>query len=101
MRESDLDLAASAGEINGIEAVDMSGGEASTTVLTTSDILDLSDTDDLTVLGDADDGLDAGAGWTDGGSNAAGLQVFAQDVGGTLATLLVEPDVQANPDLVA
>ncbi len=30
-----------------------------------------------------------------------GFQVFTQDVGGTLATLLVDPDVQTNPDLVA
>jgi hypothetical protein len=57
-------------------------------------------TDDLTVLGDANDSLDAGPGWTpDDHSN--GLQVFTQDVGGTLATLLVEPDVQTNADLVA
>jgi hypothetical protein len=81
--------------------VDMSPGEdSSTTTLAASDVLDLSDTDDLTVLGDPDDALDAGAGWTDGGI-ADGLQVFTQDVGGTLATLVVDPDVQTNADLVA
>ena len=99
--EGDLDLSALGGSITGIEVVDMSSGqEPSTTTLAASDVLDLSDTDDLTVLGDANDSLDAGAGWTDGGV-ADGLQVFTQDVGGTLATLLVDPDVQTNPDLVA
>jgi hypothetical protein len=29
------------------------------------------------------------------------LQVFTQDLGGTLATLLVDPDVQVDPDVVA
>jgi hypothetical protein len=29
------------------------------------------------------------------------LQAFTQDLGGTLATLLVDPDVQVNPDAVA
>lgn len=101
VRDSDLDLAAFGGTIDGIEVVDMSNGEASTTVLDVSDVLDLSDTDVLTVLGDADDSLDAGAGWTGGDVNAEQLEVFTQDFSGTLATLLVEPDVQTNPDLVA
>ena len=99
--EGDLDLSGLGGTLTGIEVLDMGGGEASTTVLTASDLLDLSDTDELTILGDADDSLDAGAGWSEGGTSPAGLQVFTQDVGGMLATLLVEPDVQANPDLVA
>ena len=79
----------------------MRGGEASTTVLSASDVLDVSDTDALTVLGDAGDSLSAGPGWTDGGTDVAGLQTFTQDVGGTMATLLVQPDVQTNPDVVA
>jgi hypothetical protein len=76
------------------------GQEPSTTTLAASDVLDLSGTDELTILGDANDRLDAGAGWTDGGI-ADGLQVYTQDVGGTLATLLVGPDVQTNADLIA
>jgi hypothetical protein len=89
------------GALAGIELVDMSGGAASTTVLAASDVLDLSDTGELTVLGDSNDSLDAGSGWTDGGADPAGLQAFTQDVGGTLATLLVEPDLQTNPDVLA
>ena len=87
--QGDLDLSASGGAISGIEMVDMHGGEASTTVLTATDVLDVSDADALSVLGDADDSLAAGPGWNDGGTDAAGLQVFTQDVGGTMATLLV------------
>jgi hypothetical protein len=97
----DFDLANFAGNITGIEIVDMSGGEASTTMLTASDVLDVSDTDELAVLGDSEDSLNAGVGWTDSGTNAAGSQVFTQDVGGAVATLLVEPGVQTNPDGVA
>jgi hypothetical protein len=98
----DFDLTAFGGDISGVEVVNMRGGEEpSTTLLAASDVLDLSDFDDLTVLGDADDRLDAGAGWTGGGIDADGFQVFTQDVGGTLATLLVDPDVQTNADLVA
>ena len=52
-----LDLSAAGGAITGIELVDMRGGEASTTVLSASDVLDVSDTDALTVLGDAGDSL--------------------------------------------
>ncbi len=91
--QGDLDLSAAGGAITGIELVDMRGGEASTTVLSASDVLDVSDTDALTVLGDAGDSLSAGPGWTDGGTDVAGLQTFTQDVGGTMATLLVQPDV--------
>jgi hypothetical protein len=36
-----------------------------------------------------DDSLEAGAGWAHGGINADGLRIFTQDVGGTVATLLV------------
>ena len=43
----------------------------------------------------------AGPGWTESSADAGDLQVFTQDVGGALATLLVDPEVQTNTDLVA
>ena len=70
VQAGEFDLADFAGDITGIEIVDMSGAEASTTMLTASDVLDVSDTDELAVLGDSDDSLGAGVGWTAGGTNA-------------------------------
>jgi Ca2+-binding RTX toxin-like protein len=99
--QGDLDLSASGGALSGIEMMDMRGGEASTAVLTATDVLEVSDSDALTVLGDAGDSLAAGPGWADGGTDAAGLRVFTQDVSGTMATLVVQPDVQTNPEVVA
>jgi hypothetical protein len=99
--KGDFDLPDFAGDITDIEVVDMRGGEASTAVLSASNVLDPSDIDELTVLGGADDSLEAGAGWTGGGINADGLHGFTQDVGGAVATLLVDPDVPTNRDLVA
>jgi hypothetical protein len=97
VRDDDFDLSAFNGTVEGIEVVNMNGREPSATVLTASDVLDLSDTDALTILGDSDDRLEAGGGWNDGGTDSGGLQVFTQDLGGTLATLLVDPDVPSTP----
>jgi hypothetical protein len=101
VRDDDLDLSAFGGTLEGIEVVDMSKGGPSTTALTASDLLDLSDTGELMVLGDSDDSLDAGAVWNDAGIDAEGLQLLTQDVGGTMATLLIDLDMQVNPDVVA
>jgi Ca2+-binding RTX toxin-like protein len=101
VQSSPFDVLTFGGDVRGFEVVDMSGGGASATVLSASDVLDISDTDELTVLGDADDSLDAGSGWTDGGLDAEGLQVYTQNVGDVMATLLVHPDVQTNLDIVA
>ena len=61
----------------------------------------MSDTDTVTVLGDSTDTVNAGTGWTDGGFDDNGNHVFTQSVGETLATLIVDPDITANPDITA
>ncbi len=40
-------------------------------------------------------------GWTDAGFDGSGNHIYTQDVGGTLATLLLDPDVTANADIIA
>ena len=58
------------------------------------------DTDSVAVLGDASDSIDAGIGWTDGGFDSSGNQIYTQMVGPSLATLIVDPDVLVNPDIL-
>ena len=59
------------------------------------DVLDISDTDILTVDGDAGDSIAAGTGWTDGGI-AGGYHTYTQG----LATLLVDTDMTVNADIL-
>jgi hypothetical protein len=96
----DVDLTSFAGTIQGIEKINLgsdAGSNAAT--LTAQDVLDMSDTDALTILGDAGDSIDAGTGWSDGGFDGNGNHLFIQDVGGTLATLILSPDITTNPDI--
>ena len=98
----DVDLTTFAGTISGIEVIDLEADAgANALTLTALDVLDLSDTDTLTVLGDAGDSVNASAGWTDGGFDDSGNHVYTQMVGPSLATLLVDPDVSVNPDILA
>ncbi len=69
--------------------------------LVAQDVLDISDTDTLTVLGDTTDSINAGTGWTDGGFDGNGNHVYTQMVGASLATLLIDPDVATNVDIAA
>jgi Ca2+-binding RTX toxin-like protein len=96
-----VDLTAVSGTILEIEQIDL-GADAGANSLTLSaqDVLDISDTDIVTVIGDAADTLDAGTGWTDGGFDGSGNQIYTQMVGPDLATLLVDPDVTVNPDIL-
>ena len=49
---------------------------------------------------DLSDDVDAGTGWTDGGFDGSGNHIFTQAVGGNTATLLIDPDITINPDIV-
>ncbi len=92
----DIDLTAFAGTIQGIEQIDLeAAASANNLTLTVSDVLDMSDTDILTVDGDTGDSIDAGTGWTDGGVIGA-YHVYTQG----LATLNVDTDMTVNLDIV-
>ncbi len=92
----DVDLIAFAGTIQGIEQIDLEADAgANNLTLTMSDVLNMSDTDILTVDGDTGDSINAGTGWTDGGV-AGGYHVYTQG----LATLNVDTDVTVNLDIV-
>ena len=62
------DLTVFGGAITGFENVDLlSDAGANSLTLVAQYVLDLSDTDVLTIDGDGSDSIDAGSGWTDGG----------------------------------
>jgi hypothetical protein len=89
------------GTITGIEMIDLDADTGANSVtLTAQDVLDLSDTDTLTILGDTADSIDAGTAWTDGGFDGSGNHAYTQMVGASLATLLVDPDISVNPDIL-
>ena len=62
--------------------------------LAAADVLSMSDTDTVTLTGDAGDSLQAGTGWTDGGI-AGGFHTYTQG----LATLFVDTDITVNADI--
>ena len=91
----DADLTAFTGTIAGIEIIDLETDTGANTVtLAAQDVLDMSDTDTLTIDGDAGDSLQAGTGWTDGGTSG-GFHTYTQG----LATLLVDTDITVNADI--
>ena len=93
----DADLTAFGGAISGIEIIDLeSDTGANTVTLAAQDVLDMSDTDTVTITGDAGDSVEAGTGWTDGGISG-GFHTYTQG----LATLLVDTDVTVNGDITA
>ncbi len=92
----DVDLTAFGGTIQGIEQIDLeTDAGANSLTLTMSDVLDISDTDILTVDGDVGDSIDAGTGWADGGV-AGGYHTYTQG----LASLLVDIDMTVNADIL-
>jgi hypothetical protein len=96
----DLALGSLSGIASGIERIDTSADAASNSVtLAAADVVNLSDTNTLTISGDAGDSVDAGTGWTDGGIDGSGNHVFTKLVGATLATLVINQDVTVNPDI--
>ena len=97
-----VDITTFTGTIAGIEQIDLEADAgANSATLTVQDVLDMSDTDSVTILGDDSDSIHAGIGWTDGGFDGSGNQIYTQLVGPSLATLIVDPDVSVNPDIVA
>jgi Ca2+-binding RTX toxin-like protein len=96
VESGDADLTTFAGTVVGIEEIDLEADAgANTLTLAAQDVLDISDTDVLTVLGDGGDSVDAGTGWTDGGI-ASGFHVYTQG----LATLNLDTDLTVNPDIL-
>ncbi len=69
---------------------------ANTVTLAAQDVLDMSETDTVTITGDAGDSVEAGTGWTDGGISG-GFHTYTQG----LATLLVDTDVTVNANITA
>ncbi len=93
----DADLTTFAGAITGIEVIDLAtDAGANTVTLAAQDVLDMSDTDTVTITGDAGDTVEAGTGWTDGGISG-GFHTYTQG----LATLLVDTDITVNGDITA
>jgi hypothetical protein len=88
---SDFDLSA---PISGIEVIDMTGFGSNTSKVTATDVLAVSDTDTILVIGDAGDTLDGGGGgWTFAGKDGGGNSTYTQDPGFGTATLVVDADV--------
>ena len=93
----DADLTPFGGTIQGIEGIDLETDTGANTVtLDAEDVLDMSDTDTVTITGGAGDSVNAGTGWTDGGVSG-GFHTYTQG----LATLLVDTDVTVNADITA
>ena len=96
VESGDVDLTTFGGAISRIEQIDLEADAGANSVtLSMSDVLDISDTDILTILGDAGDSVDAGTGRTDGGI-VGGYHVYIQ---GT-ATLNLDTDLTVNPDIL-
>ena len=56
--------------------------------------------DTLTITGGANDFLDASNGWTDGGVDGFGNQIYTQSVGPDVATLVVAPAINVNANIL-
>jgi len=92
-----IDLTSFGGTIQGIEKIDLqTDAGANTFTLTAADVLSTSDTNTLEVLGGANDSVNAGTGWTDGGLDGGGNQIYTQGA----ATLLVDTDITVNVDIL-
>jgi len=98
-----LDLMALAqSKIQNIEVIDLTGTGNNTLALTPEDVLDLSSTtNQLIVMGNAGDVINStGQGWNrDSTTTTIGGQVYdvyTKDVGGVIATLLVDSDITRN-----
>ncbi len=96
-----VDLTSFAGGIGGIEAIDLAtDAGANDLTLRAQDVLDLSDTDVLSVLGDSGDSIDAGTGWVQAGGDGQGHDVYTQTVGGAVVTLIIDSDITLNADML-
>ncbi len=91
---ADVDITTFAGTFTGIEQIDLSAVGNQSVTLSAQDVLDMSDTNTVTVVGGPPDTVEAGTGWTDGGISG-GFHTYTQG----LATLLVDTDVTVNGDI--
>ena len=99
---SDADFTTYSGSITNIETIDLqSDTGANNVTLSAQNVLDMTDNGNtLTITGDAGDSIEAGTGWADGGLDGDGNQIYTQDVSGRTVTLLVDPDITANADML-
>ena len=90
------------GTMSGLEIVDLqSDDDVNILTLTAQDVLDVTDkTNTLTITGKAGDILIADNGWTDGGIDVGGNQIYTKVVGAFTATLVVDPDITPQTPLV-
>ncbi|NKB50003.1 MAG: hypothetical protein GKS02_11665 [Alphaproteobacteria bacterium] len=98
----DIDFTTFGGTIAGLEIIDLqSDAGANAVTLVAQDVLDATDNGNtLTLTGDMGDSLDASNGWTDGGFDGDGNQIYTQAVGGLTATLVVDPDINVNANIL-
>jgi hypothetical protein len=99
---SDADFTNFGGTISGLEIVDLqSDGGDNTVTLTAQEVLDATDNANILIItGDDDDTVNAGNGWTDGGADGGGNQIYTQIVGAFTATLVVDLDINVNTDIL-
>ena len=99
---TDIDVAAFAGSLSDVEQIDLAtDGGANALTLTYQDVLDITGNADwLVIVGDAGDSLDAGTGWSDAGADSQGNAIYTQGFGGNLATVVVDPDVTVNLNIL-
>jgi hypothetical protein len=97
----DIDFTTFAGKLSGIEIVELhSDGGTNTITLSAQDVLDATDKDNtLTITGD-DYSLNSSDVWSYGGTDVDGNHVYTQEVGSKTATLVVEPDISVNLNLL-
>ncbi|MHA1600675.1 MAG: calcium-binding protein, partial [Alphaproteobacteria bacterium] len=101
IRSGNVDLVNFSNKIGGIDVIELaSDSGANRLTLNAQDILDISDNDILTVLGDGLDSVEAGGGWTSAGSDGQGNDIYTQSIGGALATLIVDSDILLNGDIL-
>lgn len=98
----DANLTTFGGSIGGIEIVDMaSDGGSNTLTVNAPAVIDATDNGNtLTVTGGNNDNLEAGTGWTDGGVDGSGNHIYTQSVGAHTATLVVDPNVHVNANIL-
>ena len=87
-----LDLTVVPDAIRGIERIRLTGSSASTLTLNVQDVLEISTSARLKVLGDGDDTVDIGPGWNPGADVMIGAYTF-QRYTKSGAVLLIDEDV--------
>ncbi len=81
-----------------LESVDLlTDTGANTLSLSAADVLDMTENGLLTVLGDAQDTVNAGSDWTLSQVDDNGYQLYVQTVGPDVVGLLLGPGVQLDP----